>query len=77
MRRISIMGDSISTLQGYIPEGWRVFYEGEAKGQTDVVKPSNTWWHRLISHYGAKLHANSSFSGSMVAGPSFPAGCSM
>lgn len=71
----SVLGDSISTLRGFVPEGWRVHYEGEVHvpGVEDV---SDTWWGRVIDHFGGHLVANSSFSGSVVEGFGFPAGVS-
>lgn len=71
----SVLGDSISTLGGLIPAGWRVHYEGEVhvKG---VAKPQDTWWGQVIDHFGGHLTANASYSGSCVEGFGFPAGCS-
>ena len=72
----SIMGDSISTLAGWVPEGWRVHYQGEVRID-GVEMPEDTWWGRVIGHFGGHLVANSSFSGATVeadAGFGFPAG---
>lgn len=71
----SVLGDSISTLAGWVPEGWRVHYGGEAS-IPGVEVPGDTWWGRVIEHFGGHLVANSSFSGSVVEGFGFPAGCS-
>lgn len=72
-RGFSVLGDSISTLMGWVPEGWRVHYEGEV--QVDGVEsPQDTWWGRVIDHFDGRLVANSSFSGSVVEGYGFPAG---
>lgn len=70
----SIMGDSISTYEGCNPEGFDVFYEGERKDATGVRSVSDTWWARVIDHFGGRLLSNGSFSGSMVEGAGFPAG---
>ena len=45
--RVGIIGDSISTFDGWIPEGWRRYYPytGSAGSLTSVEQ---TWWHRLI-----------------------------
>ncbi len=72
-RGFSILGDSISTLMGWVPEGWRVHYEGEVRID-GVRRPRDTWWGRVISHFGGHLVANSSFSGSVIEGFGFPAG---
>lgn len=71
----SVLGDSISTLAGWVPEGWRVHYGGEAS-VPGVQAPEDTWWGRVIAHFGGHLVANSSYSGSVVEGFGFPAGCS-
>ena len=69
----SVLGDSISTLRGWNPKGWRVHYEGEAR-IAGVEQPDDTWWGRVISELGGRMVANSSFSGSTVEGFGFPAG---
>ena len=72
----SIMGDSISTLAGWVPEGWRVHYQGEVRVE-GVEVPEDTWRGRVIGHFGGRLVANSSFSGATVEaaeGFGFPAG---
>lgn len=72
----SIMGDSISTLAGWMPEGWRVHYQGEVRID-GIELPEDTWWGRVIGHFGGRLVANSSFSGATVEaaeGFGFPAG---
>lgn len=71
----SIMGDSMSTLGGYIPQGWRCHYQGEVE-IPGVETMENTWWGQVIDHFGGHLVANASFSGSTVEGFGFPAGCS-
>ena len=71
----SIMGDSMSTLGGFIPPRWRCHYEGEVS-IPGVDCEGATWWGQVIAHFGGHLVANSSFSGSTVEGFGFPAGCS-
>lgn len=63
---LSILGDSISTFDGWIPEGFNVFYplSGEV---TDV---SQTWWKLLMDNTGMELCANGSSSGSTCVGDS-------
>lgn len=62
----SVLGDSISTLDGYTePEGM-AYYEGAAKFSADVFFPEDTWWGAVIERLGAKLLVNNSISGSMV-----------
>lgn len=63
---LSILGDSISTFEGWIPEGFNVFYpmNGEV---TDV---SQTWWKLLLDNTGMELCVNGSSSGSTCVGDS-------
>ena len=60
-KKISILGDSISTFAGYIPEGNATYYPtGTVKYVTD------TWWKKLLNLLGAELLVNNSWSGSRV-----------
>ena len=58
---ISILGDSISTYEGYIPSGNNTYYPS---GDVDDV--SKTWWHKLLTKLGAKLCVNESYGGSRI-----------
>ncbi len=62
----SILGDSISTLEGYSEPEDTAFYTGFRMFEADVFKPSDTWWGQVIRHLGGELLVNNSFSGSMV-----------
>lgn len=73
--RVSVLGDSISTLAGWVPEGWRVHY-GDEVLVSGVDSPANTWWGIVAAALGGEVLANSSYSGSVVEGFGFPAGCS-
>lgn len=77
----SVLGDSISTLQGYNPEGYSVFYENERSRQAGVYTQNDTWWGIVMNFFGGRLLVNNSWSGSRVAKRSdaqtvFPSGCS-
>ncbi|MBQ7647236.1 MAG: SGNH/GDSL hydrolase family protein, partial [Clostridia bacterium] len=80
----SILGDSISTLDGYNPEGYKLFYTGERRDISGVKKESDTWWGQVIKHFKGKLLVNNSWSGSRASNVSenkgcddlFPSGCS-
>lgn len=74
MRYVSVFGDSISTYEGYAPEGYAVYYEGPRQKATGVMDAAQTWWARVVDAMGAVLLANASWSGSMVEGAGFPAG---
>lgn len=69
-RALSILGDSISTYDGWIMEGAGIFYP-LAGDLTDV---SQTWWMRLLDDTGMELCANDSSSGSTCAGDSLDVG---
>ncbi len=69
---VSIMGDSISTFEGIIPDGWRVYYSKEDDVESGITDASMTWWMLLADALGAEVLVNSSYSGSTVAGISFP-----
>lgn len=60
----SILGDSISTYAGYIPEGNKVYYTGENAGVDDV---SQTWWSIVGKTLGMTLAVNNSWSGSKIS----------
>lgn len=65
-KQFSIIGDSISTLDGYNPMGYNVFYVGENSIKADVTQVENTWWDNVISYFGGELLINNSWSGSRV-----------
>lgn len=62
-KKISILGDSISTYSGYIPSGNKVWYTGSNSG---VASVDETWWKRVIDYFGMELLVNNSWSGSRV-----------
>lgn len=63
---VSIMGDSISTYENYIPDGYYNFFPMDGT-LTDV---SETWWKPLVDDLGLELYANASSSGSTCVGDS-------
>ena len=69
----SVLGDSISTLGGWVPSDWRIHYEGEVHVE-GVTEPEDTWWGKVIDHFGGHLVSNSSYSGSVLEGFGFPGG---
>lgn len=76
-KSISILGDSISTYQGYIPSGYACFYP---ETQNDVKDVTQTWWMQVLYNTGMRLAVNGSYSASAVCGDSqaedSSAGCS-
>lgn len=62
---LSILGDSISTFKGFVPEGegYAYYYDGSGEGISSVEQ---TWWKRLLEETGMVLRRNNSVSGSCV-----------
>ncbi len=60
-----IMGDSYSTFEGEIPNGYPAYYTKESK-EIGVDRVKKTWWNRLLRQTDAKLLLNSAYSGSTV-----------
>lgn len=80
-KQFSILGDSISTLDGYNPKGYKVFYAGENCVRSGVTAQKDTWWDKVIDFFGGELLVNNSWSGSRVTKlpereQLFPSGCS-
>lgn len=47
-KQFSVLGDSISTLDGYNPLGYNLFYFGENCFRSGVREMKDTWWGRLL-----------------------------
>lgn len=60
-KRLSILGDSISTFSNYIPSGYTSYYPAG-----DVTDASQTWWMQLINNNNMLLGTNCSYSSSPV-----------
>ena len=69
--KVSIVGDSISTFKGIMPDGYVTYYP--ARGVTSV---EDTWWHKILALSDSVLEVNASWSGSCVtnarSGRGFP-----
>ena len=65
-KTISILGDSISTFDGWIPAGHRPRYPDPGNPRCDVRDVKLTYWMRLIHAQGARLGVNDSWAGSCV-----------
>ena len=66
--RVSVMGDSISTYQGYNPIGAKVYYKDDVATDNGLESVNDTWWKIVIDDLGATLCINNSHSGSLVSG---------
>ena len=67
-KKVSILGDSYSTFEGYIPEGNLAWYKPVPKEgrPTDVTNVDQTWWKIFIDEHGYVLDTNNSYSGATV-----------
>ncbi|MBQ8588463.1 MAG: hypothetical protein IJ454_03635, partial [Clostridia bacterium] len=73
---VFILGDSYSTFQGYIPEGYAHYYGEEGPNYlesnpemkltaNDVCDVAHTWWYDLVKENGTLLR-NCSWSGTTI-----------
>ncbi len=66
LKSVLIFGDSYSTFEGYIPDGFEIYYSKTEGGETDVRAVEDTWWYPLIKKTDLKLIQNNSWSGSTI-----------
>ena len=62
-KKLSIVGDSISTFKEKIPSGYKTYYP-----RGDVMSVKDTWWYKLSRDTGIEILKNCSWSGSKVTG---------
>lgn len=64
-----ILGDSYSTFEGKIPDGYETWYskEGFETGRTDVSEYTQTWVYKVFDGKDNILVLNDSFSGTTVS----------
>lgn len=65
-KSVSILGDSYSTYEGYIPSGNLSWYFDVPQLGNDVNDVTLTWWHQFITRNGYRLCLNNSYSGATV-----------
>ena len=53
--KFSIMGDSISTYEGYNPFLYDVFYTEERAALAGLRSADDTWWMQVIHAFGGEL----------------------
>ena len=71
MGNILIFGDSYSTFEGYIPNGYKTYYP-----HLDVQRVEQTWWSKYIQTINGKLIQNNSWSGSTIGYIGYEGDCS-
>jgi hypothetical protein len=69
--RISILGDSYSTYEGWLTPDTNAIWYADAgskwhQKENDVQEVEQTWWHIVINQLNARLERNNSFSGSTI-----------
>ena len=74
-KRISILGDSVSTFAGITPPE-ALFYDAWRQEETGVTSPDDTWWMQVIQGMGGILGVNNSYAGSTVSGGFMTSGTS-
>jgi len=62
---VLILGDSISTFAGWVPEGY-VHHYYSSGGSTDIRQVEETWWHQIITETNSNLVMNNSWSGTTI-----------
>lgn len=66
IKNVLIFGDSYSTFEGYVPQGFDCFYPEECPERTDVCEVTQTWWHQVLTQLNANLVQNNSWSGATI-----------
>lgn len=67
-KKVSILGDGISTYWRYNPKGYPVFYMCGECVRTGLYDETDTWWMKLLEKMQARLLINNSCLGSCVSG---------
>ena len=80
-KQFSVLGDSLSTLEGFHPRGNAVYYDAARREKSGIWEMGDTWWGKIIEFFGGQLLVNDSWSGCRVtrregSTDSFPSGCS-
>ena len=76
LKNVLIFGDSYSTFEVYIPEGYATYYSSLGREETDVRAVEDTWWYPLIKETDSKLIQNNSWSGSTICHTGYNGDCS-
>ncbi|MBR5428637.1 MAG: SGNH/GDSL hydrolase family protein [Clostridia bacterium] len=75
MKHYSVIGDSISTFEGTMPEGYALYYDKQTQEANGMRGVENMWWYSVGRMLGAELLVNGSWSGGTVVGE-YPGACS-
>ncbi len=61
-----MFGDSYSTFENFVPDGYAVYYSENKRPETDVTKVEQTWWYSVVEKAELNLVLNNSWSGSTI-----------
>ena len=68
-KQFSVLGDSLSTLEGFHPRGNPAYYDATRREKTGVGEMGDTWWGKVIDFFGGELLVNDSWAGCRVTRP--------
>ncbi len=72
-KTFAIIGDSYSSYEGYVPEGYFSWYTPHGNEcENDMPSVDMTWWKLLASEKNLELVMNCSFSGSAISYSGYP-----
>lgn len=74
--KFSILGDSISTYQGFNPPYYPVYFKDDEAYENNILSVNDTWWKQVIDAVDGELCVNNSYSGSLVFGNVSSSACS-
>lgn len=64
---VFILGDSYSTYEGFVPQGYRSYYESFGDPNEGKLRGvEKTWWFQLLEETHSVLICNNSYSGTTV-----------
>lgn len=75
--RISVIGDSISTYEGWTPYGFAVYYKDDIAYENGINCIGDMWWRQVLDCFGGELCVNNSYSGCLVAYTGFTSASSV
>ena len=65
-KNMFIMGDSYSTYEGYMPEGYAPYYGDTMPKGWGLCSVDDTWWRQVAKRCGYNILVNDSWSGSTI-----------
>lgn len=65
-KNMFIMGDSYSTYEGYIPDGYEPYYGDTMPKGWEIESVEDTWWRQVAGKCDYNILINDSWSGSTV-----------